>query len=122
MKAIRIEQHGGADVLRVADLATPEPGLGEVRVRHEAIGVNFIDTYHRSGLYPNALPHGLGLEGAGIVDSSRERHALQARRSHRVMQRADRRLRGAACRAEARAVAIPGASAPRSRRRQCSRA
>ena len=69
MKAIHIEQNGGPEVLLVADVATPEPGAHEIRVRHEAIGVNFIDTYHRSGLYRMALPHGLGQEAAGVVDA-----------------------------------------------------
>ena len=69
MKAIRIEQHGGPEALRVVDIATPEPGAGQVRVLHEAVGVNFIDTYHRTGLYKMPLPGGLGLEGAGTVDA-----------------------------------------------------
>jgi NADPH2:quinone reductase len=69
MKAIRIETNGGPEVIALADVETPEPGANEVRVRHEAIGVNFIDTYHRSGLYKNPLPSGLGLEGAGVVDA-----------------------------------------------------
>lgn len=69
MKAIRIEQNGGPDVMALADVATPEPGAGEVRVRHHAIGVNFIDVYHRTGLYKNPLPMGLGLEAAGVVDA-----------------------------------------------------
>ncbi|MEZ6022747.1 MAG: quinone oxidoreductase [Hyphomonadaceae bacterium] len=69
MKAIRIEEHGGPEAMRLVDIDTPEPGAGQIRIRHEAIGVNFIDTYHRTGLYPNALPHGLGLEAAGIVDA-----------------------------------------------------
>src|SRR5262245_14562985 len=69
MKAIRIDAHGGPEVMRFADIDAPEPGSDEVRVRHEAIGVNFIDTYHRTGLYKIALPSGLGLEAAGIVDA-----------------------------------------------------
>lgn len=69
MKAIRIEHNGGPDVMALADVATPKPGAGEVRVRHEAIGVNFIDVYHRTGLYKNPLPMGLGLEAAGVVDA-----------------------------------------------------
>lgn len=69
MKAIRIERNGGPEVLTLADVDTPEPGAHEIRVRHEAIGVNFIDTYHRTGLYKMALPHGLGLEAAGVVDA-----------------------------------------------------
>ncbi|MEZ5994226.1 MAG: quinone oxidoreductase [Hyphomonadaceae bacterium] len=69
VKAIRIDQHGGAEVLRLADVETPMPGAHEVRVRHSAIGVNFIDTYHRNGLYKIPLPSGLGLEAAGVVDA-----------------------------------------------------
>lgn len=66
--AIRLHQTGGPEVLRwePVDVAPPEPG--EVRVRHTAIGLNFIDTYHRSGLYPVTLPSGLGSEAAGIVE------------------------------------------------------
>ena len=69
MKAIRFEQTGGPEVLHLEDIDLPPPGAGEVRVRHKAIGVNFIDTYHRSGLYPVKLPSGLGLEAAGIVEA-----------------------------------------------------
>ena len=69
MKAIRFEQNGGPEVLALADLPTPEPGANEVRVRHHAIGVNFIDTYQRSGLYKVGLPSGLGLEAAGVVEA-----------------------------------------------------
>lgn len=69
MKAIRLEQNGGPDVLALADIPAREPGAGEVRVKHHAIGVNFIDTYQRSGLYKIALPSGLGLEAAGVVDA-----------------------------------------------------
>lgn len=69
MKAIRIEQNGGPEVMTLSDIATPEPGANEVRVRHHAIGVNFIDVYHRTGLYKNPLPMGLGLEAAGIVEA-----------------------------------------------------
>jgi NADPH2:quinone reductase len=69
MKAIRFDRTGGPDVLELKDIELPPPGPGQVRVRHTAIGVNFIDTYHRSGLYPVALPSGLGLEAAGTVDA-----------------------------------------------------
>ncbi|MGC3996781.1 MAG: quinone oxidoreductase [Anaeromyxobacter sp.] len=67
--AIRIHQHGGPEVLRLEDLPAGEPGPGEVRVRHEAVGVNFVDVYHRTGLYPMATPHGLGVEAAGRVEA-----------------------------------------------------
>ena len=69
MKAIRIAQYGGAEVLRFEDVDAPEPGNGQVRVAIEAAGVNFIDTYHRTGLYPLDLPLTLGLEGAGTVNA-----------------------------------------------------
>lgn len=69
MKAIRFDNTGGPEVLELEDLDLPPPGAGQVRVRHSAIGVNFIDTYHRSGLYPIPLPSGLGLEAAGTVEA-----------------------------------------------------
>ena len=69
MKAIRFEQVGGPEVLKFEDVDLPPPGPGQVRVRHTAIGVNFIDTYHRSGLYKLPLPSGLGSEAAGVVDA-----------------------------------------------------
>ena len=69
MKAIRFETPGGSDVLRYVDIDLPPPGPGQVRVRHTAIGVNFIDTYHRTGLYPLPLPSGLGSEAAGLVEA-----------------------------------------------------
>jgi NADPH2:quinone reductase len=67
MKAIRFDHTGGPEVLRLEDIDLPMPGPGQVRVRHTAIGVNFIDTYHRSGLYKLPLPSGLGGEAAGVV-------------------------------------------------------
>jgi len=69
MKAIRFDQVGGPEVLKFVDVELPAPPPGQVRVRHTAIGVNFIDTYHRSGLYKLPLPSGLGSEAAGIVDA-----------------------------------------------------
>ncbi len=69
MKAIRFEKTGGPDVLELQDIELPAPGRGQIRVHHTAIGVNFIDTYHRSGLYPVALPSGLGMEAAGTVEA-----------------------------------------------------
>ncbi|HEX5379280.1 MAG TPA: quinone oxidoreductase [Phenylobacterium sp.] len=69
MKAIRFEATGGPEVLSLADVPTPQPGPGQILVRHQAIGVNFIDTYHRTGLYPVKLPSGLGMEGAGVVEA-----------------------------------------------------
>jgi NADPH:quinone reductase len=67
-KAVRIEKAGGPEVMKLVDVTVPRPGVGEVRVRHTAIGLNYIDTYHRSGLYPLHMPSGLGLEAAGVVE------------------------------------------------------
>ena len=69
MRAIQIAQHGGPEVLAPAELATPSPGPGEVLVRTTAIGVNFIDTYLREGIYPHDLPFVPGSEGAGVVEA-----------------------------------------------------
>lgn len=68
-KAIRFHQTGGPDVLRLENIDVPDPAPGEVRLRHTAIGLNFIDTYQRSGLYPVPLPSGLGSEAAGVVEA-----------------------------------------------------
>lgn len=68
MKAIRISETGGPEVMKLVDVDVPKPGPGEVRVRQTAIGLNYIDTYHRSGLYPVPLPSGIGLEAAGVVE------------------------------------------------------
>ncbi len=67
--AIRFHQTGGPEVLRWEEVAVGDPAPGEARVRHEAVGLNFIDTYHRGGLYPLPLPSGLGREGAGVVEA-----------------------------------------------------
>ncbi|MGQ3016461.1 quinone oxidoreductase family protein [Phenylobacterium sp.] len=67
MRAIRISRTGGPEVLDLVEVETPRPGPGEILVRNRAIGLNFIDTYHRTGLYPVKLPSGLGMEGAGEV-------------------------------------------------------
>jgi NADPH:quinone reductase len=69
MLAVQATKTGGPEVLEVVDLPVPEPGPGQIRVRHRAIGLNFIDTYQRSGLYPMRLPAVLGQEGAGVVDA-----------------------------------------------------
>ncbi len=68
MKAVRVHQVGGPEVLRLEEVPLPEPGPGEVLVRLLAIGVNYIDTYKRRGLYPMPLPFTLGEEGAGVVE------------------------------------------------------
>ncbi len=67
--AIRMHATGGPEVLVLEEVNVGTPGPGEARVRHTAIGLNYIDTYHRSGLYPLPLPAGLGLEAAGVVES-----------------------------------------------------
>ena len=68
-RAIQIAAFGGPDVMQLVDLPVGEPGPGEVRIRHHAVGLNFIDVYQRTGLYPNALPLTLGMEAAGVVES-----------------------------------------------------
>ena len=68
-KAIRLHKTGGPDVLQLDDIEVGAPGEGQAKIRHTAIGLNFVDTYHRSGLYPLPLPSGLGLEGAGVVEA-----------------------------------------------------
>ncbi|WP_286829349.1 MULTISPECIES: quinone oxidoreductase family protein [Kordiimonas] len=69
VKAIRMEAFGGTDVLKWQDVELSAPGVGEVRIRHTAIGLNFIDTYHRTGLYPLPLPATPGLEAVGVVEA-----------------------------------------------------
>src|ERR687890_1414842 len=69
MKAIRVNEHGGPEVLNYEDVEVPEPGEGEARIKLAASGVNFIDTYQRTGLYPRETPFTLGLEGAGEVEA-----------------------------------------------------
>ncbi|MCX2967205.1 quinone oxidoreductase family protein [Gordonia sp. NPDC062954] len=68
-KAVRFHETGGPEVLRWEAVDVPEPGAGEVRIRHEAVGLNFADTYFRTGLYPSPLPAGMGVEAAGTVET-----------------------------------------------------
>jgi NADPH2:quinone reductase len=68
-KAVRYHKQGGPEVLQLDEVAVAEPGPGQVRVRHTAIGVNFVDVYQRSGLYPMQLPQVAGNEGAGVVEA-----------------------------------------------------
>ena len=68
-KAMRIHQTGGPEALQWEDVAVGDPGPGEARVRHKAVGLNFVDVYQRSGLYKVPLPSGLGSEGAGVVEA-----------------------------------------------------
>lgn len=69
-KAIRINEYGGPEVLQLAEVDVGDPGPDEVRIRNHAVGLNFIDIYHRTGLYKLPLPHGLGFEGAGVVEAA----------------------------------------------------
>ena len=69
MLAIQALRTGGPEVLEAVDLPVPSPGPGQILVRHHAVGLNFIDTYHRSGLYPMTMPAVLGLEAAGVVEA-----------------------------------------------------
>jgi NADPH2:quinone reductase len=68
-KAVRFHKTGGPEVLQVEDVQVGDPAQGQVRIRHTAIGVNFVDTYQRSGLYPMQLPQAAGNEGAGVVEA-----------------------------------------------------
>lgn len=68
-RTVIIEAHGGPENLKIVDRAVGEPGPGQIRIRHHACGLNFIDTYQRTGLYPLALPHALGMEGAGVIEA-----------------------------------------------------
>ncbi len=67
--AIQVRQPGGPDVLEMVDVNVGEPGPGQVRIRHHAIGLNFIDVYHRTGLYPLQLPASIGMEGSGVIEA-----------------------------------------------------
>ncbi len=69
VKAVRIDGFGGPEVMKVVDVAVGEPGPGEVRIRHKACGLNYIDIYQRSGVYPNPLPFQMGMEGSGVIEA-----------------------------------------------------
>jgi len=68
-RAIHIDQHGGPEQLKLVQVTVGDPGPGEIRIRHHAVGLNFIDVYQRSGLYPMSLPVQLGMEAAGVVEA-----------------------------------------------------
>ena len=68
-KAIRIDQPGGPEQLKLVDVQVGEPGPGEIRIRHKAVGLNYIDVYQRSGMYPFAMPLQLGMEASGVVEA-----------------------------------------------------
>ena len=67
--AIQVDRHGGPEEMHLVELPVGEPGPGEIRIRHHACGLNFIDVYHRSGVYPMPMPLTLGMEGAGVVEA-----------------------------------------------------
>jgi len=67
--AIRIHEYGGPEVLQWEEVEVPQPAAGQAQIRHTAVGLNFIDIYHRTGLYPTELPNGLGSEAAGVVEA-----------------------------------------------------
>ena len=68
-RAVRIDRPGGPEELKIVDVEVGDPGPGEIRIRHKAVGLNFIDTYQRSGLYPFPMPLMLGMEAAGVVEA-----------------------------------------------------
>jgi len=68
-RTIIIEKHGGPEALKLVDREIGDPGPGEIRIRHHAVGLNFIDVYQRTGLYPLTMPHALGMEAAGMVEA-----------------------------------------------------
>jgi NADPH2:quinone reductase len=68
-RAVRIDQNGGPEVLKIVDVTVGDPGPGEIRIRHKAVGLNFIDVYQRTGLYPLPMPLNLGMEASGVVEA-----------------------------------------------------
>ncbi|MEY3521932.1 MAG: hypothetical protein RLZZ177_2647, partial [Pseudomonadota bacterium] len=64
-RAVRIDEHGGPEKLKLVTLTVGEPGPGEIRIRHKAVGLNYIDIYQRAGVYPLTMPLQLGMEGSG---------------------------------------------------------
>ena len=74
-RTVVIEEFGGPEVLQIKDQPLGDPGPGEVRIRHEACGLNFIDVYQRTGLYPLELPHALGMEAAGVIAGPNPQHS-----------------------------------------------
>ncbi|MEC7669472.1 MAG: quinone oxidoreductase, partial [Pseudomonadota bacterium] len=68
-KTVVMHEHGGPEVLQIEDRPVGDPGAGEVRINHKVCGLNFIDCYQRSGLYPMNLPHAMGMEASGVVDA-----------------------------------------------------
>jgi len=106
MRAIQISRTGGPEVLELVDIPEPTPGPGQILVRHRAIGVNFIDTYLRTGLYPMRLPGVLGSEAAGVVEALGE-GVTRFKLGDRVAYNGGSSYAEAGVMAAARAVAIP---------------
>ena len=73
-KAVIIEKNGGPEELKIVDVTVGQPGAGEIRIRHKAVGLNFIDVYQRTGLYPFPMPLRLGMEASGIVEEIGRAH------------------------------------------------
>src|SRR5207237_10395214 len=103
-KAIRFHKTGGPEVLQLDEVSVGEPGPGQARVRHTAIGVNFVDTYQRSGLYPMQLPQAAGNEGAGVVEAVGP-NVTDVKKGDRVAYTA---LPGSSCAARAVPADRPG--------------
>jgi NADPH2:quinone reductase len=108
-RTVQIAEFGGPEVLRLVDLPVGEPGPGEIRIRHHAVGLNYIDVYQRTGMYPNALPLSLGMEGAGVIEAVGEgvRHLVVGDRAAYASQPpgayCERRVMPAKC-----VVRLPG--------------
>ena len=68
-RAVRIDRHGGVEEMKIADVSVGEPGPGEIRIRHKAVGLNFIDVYQRSGMYQLPMPLQLGMEASGVIEA-----------------------------------------------------
>ena len=69
VRTMVIEEHGGPEKFKMVEEELGQPGPGQVMIRHKAVGLNFIDVYQRTGLYPMALPHALGMEAAGVIEA-----------------------------------------------------
>ena len=68
-RAVKIERHGGPEELKIVQVTVGDPGPGEIRIRHKAVGLNFIDVYQRSGLYQLPMPLQLGMEASGVIEA-----------------------------------------------------
>ena len=121
--AVRFYETGGPEVLRYEQVEVGEPGPGEVRVRHVAVGLNFADTYFRLGYYPVPVPNGMGVEASGVIEAVGDgRHRLRARRPRHLHRQPARRLFDRAGDAGRLAVQAARRHQPRDRRgdRRCA--